>query len=282
MAGKTWKSHLVVGIGAFALVGAAACGSFKMPEGYGASGLLTGGPDDTSTDTQSQSSSVNVPPNNAQPMDSAQFESLKAQVSDAGMSSKKISLVEEAGRSSYFSAAQVGELVALLDMKDQRVKLVETIADRILDLENSGAVTSRLTFDDERSDVESIMSDARVARAKEADRLAEQQRIAEEKRAAEAARAAEEAKAADEARSTQQADTTTTTTQTSNSSAYCCLNGKYNSCDSGAAAGACMGWGKCFFDCQMDGGSACDQKCADEYPLINQCRADASRDDQCK
>ena len=172
-------------------------------------------------------------------------------------------------------------------MKDQRVKLVEAIADRILDLENAGAVTSKLTFADERSDVESIMSDARVTRANEEARLAEQERIAEEKRVAEAAKAAEEAKAADEARAKQQADTTpstsSTNTQTSSSnSSYCCLNGKYNACDSAAAAGACMGWGKCFFDCQMDGGSSCDQKCADEYPLISECRADASRDNQCK
>ena len=107
VAGKTWKSHLIVGIGAFALIGAAACGSFKMPEGYGASGLLTGGPDgDTSNDPQSQSSGVNVPPKNAQPMDPSQFESLKAQVADEGMSSNKIALVEEAGRTAYFSATQ--------------------------------------------------------------------------------------------------------------------------------------------------------------------------------
>ena len=99
-------------------------------------------------------------------------------------------------------------------MKDQRVKLVEAIADRILDLENAGAVTSKLTFADERSDVESIMSDARVTRANEEARLAEQERIAEEKRVAEAAKAAEEAKAADEARAKQQADTTPSTSST--------------------------------------------------------------------
>jgi len=43
-----------------------------------------------------------------------------------------------------------------------------------------------------------------------------------------------------------------------------------------------MGWSTCFFECTVDGGSNCQEKCADDYPLIRQCQADASKDNLCK
>ena len=66
------------------------------------------------------------------------------------------------------------------------------------------------------------------------------------------------------------------------SSASCCINGKYNECDSGAAAAACVGWGRCYMNCMMGGASSCDSKCVDENPLIKQCHADSSKDHTCK
>ncbi len=292
MAANKLKTNLIIGLSLGALIGVAACGSFQMPESMKMDGMFSEDAAGSSATSQTSATGVELPPKNAQPMSSSEFEGLRARVADEGMSSNKIQVVEDAGRSSYFSAAQVGELAALLAMKGDRVKLVEAVAVRILDLNNPDAITSMLTFADERSDVESIMSKALAARGKEQARVAEAARVAEEKRIADDARIAEEQRVSEENRRAEEAEraqTATSTTSTSTSkessssdSAYCCINGSYNSCDSAAAAGSCAGWGMCFFECQMDGKGNCDEKCAEKYPLIRECRAEPSKDSSCK
>lgn len=283
---RNWKM-VGVSVVSAALLGIAACGSMKMPEmGQGIFG-------ETSAQAASSGGSgVAVPDAGAQPMSQNQFQNLKTQVADEAMTTNKIAAVENAGRSAWFSAAQVGELATMIDMKGDRVRLVETVAERILDLNNPGAITTQLTFADERSSVETIMGDALAARQKEEARLAEAARLAEEKRVAEEQRRAEEQRAADEqARRDQAAQQSSNSSQTSSqtssqssssSSAYCCLGEKYNACDSGPAAAACVGWGQCTVKCMMSGKSGCDAECTDQYPAIRGCQADASKDHLCR
>lgn len=284
-------SRLKLIMGGLTLVGLAACSGMQMPN-MGAGGGVWGSGFEEEGGT-SQASGVSVPGPNAQAMSYAEFEQLKAYVEEANMSNQKIDVVVNASQSAYFSASQVGELVVMIDMKNDRVRLVEAIAERILDLNNPNPIVTKLTFADEKSDVQSIMSTALAARQQEEARLAEQARIAEQKRAEEEAKAAEEARIAEQERQQQAAEQSQTSqsgsssmtsgsSSSSSSSAYCCLGDKYNECDSAAAAGSCIGFGKCIFDCMVAGGSSCDSKCADEYPLIQQCRAVAANDHMCR
>lgn len=276
---RMWKLvGVTVSLGA--LVGLAACGSMPNMNTQG----LWGG-DSATQAAASGGSGVSVPDPGTQPMSSGEFEALKSQVADAAMSQKKLSTVEEAGQTAWFSAAQVGELATMIDMKGDRIRLVESVAERILDLNNPGAITSQLTFADERSSVESIMADALSARQQEETRLAEAARVAEEQRIAEE-QARRDQEAAQAQQSSEPSQSSSQSSQTSSqssssSSAYCCLGQKYNACDSGTAAAACMGWGQCTMRCMMNNESGCDTKCTDEYPAIRGCQADASKDHLC-
>lgn len=282
-----WKMMM----GGLALFGLAACAGMQMPTGgvWGPGYQEEGG-------SSSAGSGVAVPGPNAQAMSYGEFEQLKVSVEEANMSNQKIDVIVNASQSAYFSAAQVGELVVMLDMKNDRVRVVEAVAERILDLNNPNPIVTKLTFADEKSDVQNIMSEALAARQAEEARLAEEARVAEQRRAEEEAQRAEEARIAEQERQQQAAQQPQGTTDnsgsnsnfssdsssSSSSSAYCCLGDKYNECDNAAAAGACMGFGKCIFDCMVSGGSSCDSKCADEYPLIQQCRAVAANDHMCR
>jgi len=279
---RIWKS-VGVSMSVGALIGLAACGSMQMPN-MSTQGLW--GDDSSAQSAESGGSGISVPDPGSQPMSQSQFQILKSQVADAAMSQKKLSTVAEAGQSAWFSAAQVGELATMIDMKADRVRLVESVAARILDLDNPGALTSQLTFADERSSVEGIMANALAARQQEQARIAEANRIAEENRAAERRAAEEQAQRDHEAAQAHQSSEPIQSSQTSSqssssSSSYCCLGQKYNACDSGTAAAACLGWGQCTMRCMMNGGSNCDTKCTNDYPAIRGCQADASKDHLC-
>lgn len=274
------SSILVASTITAALIAIAACGS--MPK-FASGGGVWGNSATQGAQASQGGSGVAIPNANAQAMSSAEFQALKTRVSDEGMTSNKIAAVEEASTSAWFSASQVGELTTMIDMKGDRVRLVEAVADRILDLENTGAVTSQLTFADERSSVESAMNDALAARRAEESRIAKEERIAEEQRLAEEERAAAERRAAQNQAAQDQTSTPSSSSQSSaESSAYCCLGEKYNTCESGTGVAACMGWGQCFFKCTMNNQSDCTATCTDKYPAIKQCRADASKDHLCR
>jgi hypothetical protein len=268
-------------------LGVSACGDLSK---FGIVGLqgppgFMGGPGQPGD--ASGGASTDVPPAGAQPMSSSAFDTLMADVKKENFSSKQIAAIEQAAGSNYFSAAQVGELTTLLTAGSDRKRVVEICASRILDLDNPSALTQKLSFDGEKKEAEAILRDALAKRQTAQAKLDEEKK----KREAEAAEKAKAAAAAANQGSgssgsgsdgSGSSSSASSGSSSSSSSASCCLGDKFNACDDGAAASACMSWGMCLFDCMSSGKSGCEDSCTQKHPGIQRCRADASRDAQCR
>jgi hypothetical protein len=220
------------------------------------------------------SASADVPSDGAQAMSGSAFESLMAKVKKEKFSSNQLTAIEGAAGSNYFTASQVGELTTLLTAASDRKRVVEICAARILDLDNASALTAKLSFDSEKRDAEAVLSAALAKRNEAKAKLAEERRKAE----AQAKREREQAAAAANGGSSGSGSSGSG----SSGGASCCLGDKFNTCDDAAAASACLSWGMCLFDCMSSGKSGCEDSCTEKNPGIQRCRADASRDAQCR
>jgi hypothetical protein len=291
------KREFAVAVCVAGALSASACGDLSK---YGFTGLqgppgFFGAPGESGG--AAGGTRADVPPDGAQPMSGSAFESLMAKVKDEKFSSNQLTAIEGAAGSNYFSAAQVGELTTLLTAASDRKRVVEICAARIIDLENSSSLTAKLTFDSEKKDAEVVLSDALAKRNEAKAQIAEEKRKAEAE--AQAQREKDQAAAASAASASGSSgsgssgssssgsgssgsSSSGSSSSGSSSSASCCLGDKFNACDDAAAASACMSWGMCLFNCMSSGKSGCEDSCTEKNPGIQRCRADASRDAQCK
>ena len=220
---------------------------------------------------------ANVPPADAQPMSGAAFDALKAEIEKESFSSKQVATVERAAGSNYFTAAQVGELTTFMKSPGDRKRIIELCADRILDLDDTSALTQKLTFAGERDEAEVLLRNALAKRSEAQAQHAEEQRKAEEQRSAEASAGNQTGNSG-----SGNSGSSTSSSSSSSSSASCCLGERFNACDDGAAAAACGSWGMCLFRCMSSGQSRCEATCTERHPDVQRCRHDPSKDHTCK
>ena len=220
------------------------------------------------------------------------FDDLKRQVSDASFSSDQLDLISQVATTNYFTSAQVGELVGLIDMSDDRVTVVEITSDRIVDMENSYVIPEYMTYSSEQEDARAILRRTSELQAEKREAVEEQR--AEEQRAAE--RRAEEQRAAEEEEEesgTRRRDRLTGRSSSSSSqqesseessTMTCCINNDFYSCPDSSSARRCFPpqLGRCMTSCMMGGSMNCEMDCLDEYPPDpSGCDRQPMRDNEC-
>ena len=93
------------------------------------------------------------------PMPDPDFAALKNAISAEDFSNQKLAVLETAVPGTWFTVAQVGQIVDLFDFGNDKVKAVETItAQRIVDRQNAFQLYSHFDFDSEKDKVKKLLA----------------------------------------------------------------------------------------------------------------------------
>ncbi len=218
------------------------------------------------------------------PMQGGAFMELRSSLEAETNPGTRLQMIREATNQNYFLSSQVRSMVDLFIERDERIEVVRITQRRIVDMNNSYTIVTGFAPED-RDEVHAILEVVHdEIRAEEERRRAEEEAEREARRAALADFMQETQRADQEHQAQQQPEesssSSSSTTTSSSSSAYCCLGSSYNECSSGAAAADCGRFFMCFINCGM--GSGCEDQCVEEHPLVEQCRADPSKDHLCE
>jgi len=89
----------------------------------------------------------------------ADFAAIVSAVEGEDFSSDKLGVIRTAvSGGAYFSCAQVGQLVDLLDMSDDKVQVVELTRSRLVDPHNGFALASHFTFSTDKEKVRKLLA----------------------------------------------------------------------------------------------------------------------------
>jgi hypothetical protein len=91
-------------------------------------------------------------------MGPADFASLKRAVKAESFGDQQVDLIGTAAQSSWFTVAQVGELVDLLSFSDAKVRVVELTARKLLDRQNAFQLLGHFTFSSDKDRVKEILA----------------------------------------------------------------------------------------------------------------------------
>lgn len=93
----------------------------------------------------------------AQGMPAADFDALVEAVNDAGFGNEKLGVIETAAESHVFSVEQVGKLVDLLSMSDEKVGVVERTKKKLVDRQNAFKLLEHFTFSADKERVRKLL-----------------------------------------------------------------------------------------------------------------------------
>jgi len=88
----------------------------------------------------------------------AQFRSIVVAIQAETFESDKLTVVAQVATDSHFTVSQVKSLVDLFSFRDDKLKVVELLAGRIVDRENSHLLLSAFTFSSDKERVQALMS----------------------------------------------------------------------------------------------------------------------------
>ncbi|MBL8933239.1 MAG: DUF4476 domain-containing protein [Archangium sp.] len=93
----------------------------------------------------------------AQGMADADFAALVEAVNDAGFGDEKLGVIETAANSHVFTVEQVGKLVDLLSMSDEKVGVVERTKKKLVDRQNAFKLLEHFTFSADKERVRKLL-----------------------------------------------------------------------------------------------------------------------------
>ena len=85
------------------------------------------------------------------------FEMMVDIVKNASFNDKKIDVIRVACIGSYFSSRQCAQLLSLLSFDDDKVKALEVIAPRLVDMENADKIIKEFSFSSSKEKAVSIL-----------------------------------------------------------------------------------------------------------------------------
>lgn len=100
---------------------------------------------------------VAAPAPAAQGMPEADFAALVEAVNDAGFGHEKLGVIETAAESHVFSVEQVGKLVDLLSMSDEKVGVVERTRKKLVDRQNAFKLLEHFSFSADKERVRKLL-----------------------------------------------------------------------------------------------------------------------------
>lgn len=92
-----------------------------------------------------------------QGMADADFDALVEAVNDAGFGNEKLGVIETAANSHVFTVEQVGKLIDLLSMSDEKVGVVERTKKKLVDRQNAFKLLEHFTFSADKERVRKLL-----------------------------------------------------------------------------------------------------------------------------
>ena len=93
----------------------------------------------------------------AQGMADADFDALVEAVNEAGFGNEKLGVIETAAERHVFTVEQVGKLVDLLSMSDEKVGVVERTKQKLVDRQNAFKLLEHFTFSADKERVRKLL-----------------------------------------------------------------------------------------------------------------------------
>jgi hypothetical protein len=101
-----------------------------------------------------------LPPPGPSPMSPSEFSALVGAVQAESFPDQRVGAVEAAVPHAYFTVAQVGELVALMDFPNDKVRVVEITRSKIVDRQNGYQLLQRFDFPNDKDRVKQLLASA--------------------------------------------------------------------------------------------------------------------------
>lgn len=91
-------------------------------------------------------------------MSDSEFQQLLSNVKAEGFADDKTSVVRIAAKSKYFTISQLIELLKLFSFSEDKINIVQIVYSRVVDKDNAHNLLGAFTYSDDKSKVESIIS----------------------------------------------------------------------------------------------------------------------------
>jgi hypothetical protein len=91
-------------------------------------------------------------------MDDARFKELLEQVKGESFEDERNGVLETAASTNHFTCAQIGKVIDVISMGDEKVAALAILAPRRVDRENSHTLLAKFTFDDEKAQAKAILA----------------------------------------------------------------------------------------------------------------------------
>lgn len=103
---------------------------------------------------------VSAPPPQQQPvaLSSADFNRLRSAIQAEGFGDQKLDVLRTAARDAWFTCDQVGALIELFTFGNEKVEVVSTVRDHLVDPQNGFTLYERFTFANEKEEVKRLLS----------------------------------------------------------------------------------------------------------------------------
>ncbi len=135
-------------------MGAAMTGMMNMADGM--EKAAAGASVESSPPSSSASTPAAAPAR--QVMDDGRFKQLLAQVKAEGFEDERNAVLETAAGSNYFTCAQIGKVLDVINMGDEKVSALAILAPRRVDRENSHTILAHFSFDDEKAKAKELLA----------------------------------------------------------------------------------------------------------------------------